>query len=90
MESTPLIRTSSDGEPVHRRASCRVTIEPVIFLFFMYYSGSMSLVSQFVHRRLESQQSQPVHCAAGSVQSEASKWLMYMNIAATVSPLSCT
>ena len=91
MESTHLLAVPPSGEQVCHHAFRRITIEPVMLLYFMYYSGSSTLVSQFVHNQMERKDnglSYLTPCSVNNVQSEASLWLMYMNIAATVTVLS--
>ena len=92
MESTPLLGT----EPtVVTRRHRLVTVEPVQFLFSLYFAGSVPLIDQFVKSQLEERYNSTasdIPCGVASndstadhVKAEASTWLIYMNVAGMVS-----
>jgi len=90
MESTHLLDDTVDLDSrgrVRRRALRKITIEPVLLLYLLYFSGSSTLFRLFVHGRLKSEDSR-THISTDNVvknvQSEAAMWLMYMNIAYTI------
>ena len=90
MESTPLLDTQP---PVitYRRL---VTIEPVLFLFSLYFAGSVPLIDQFVESQLKQRYNFTVsdiqcgvsfnYSTADQIKAEASTWLIYMNVAVMV------
>ena len=93
MESTPLLNTQVPVLTRHRL----VTIEPIQFLYSLYYAGSLPLIGQFVRDQLERQytgyrsRSSNFTCGvahsnsdADRIEAEASTWLMYMSVAAMV------
>jgi len=90
MASTPLLDTQLPVLTRHRL----VTIEPVQFLFSLYFAGSVPLIDQFVQSQLEKRYNSTtsdVPCGvlynnsnADHVKAEASKWLIYMNVAGMV------
>jgi len=71
-----------------------VTIEPVQFLFSLYYAGSVPLIDQFVQSQLQRRYNSTtsnVQCGVthndsnvDHIKSEASTWLIYMNVAGMV------
>jgi len=78
MESTPLLAEPVSEEPIQYHAIRKLIILPFVLLYFLYFSGSIPMTSQFVHYQLSTSS------AAKDAQSEASLWLMFMNIAFTV------
>jgi len=93
MESTPLLNAQV---PVLSRRRL-ITIEPVQFLYSLYYAGSLPLIGQFVRSQLERQYSgynsriSSLTCGvaysnsdADRIEAEASTWLIYMAVAAMV------
>ena len=92
MESTPLLGTQTATQ-----GRCRlITVEPVMFLFSLYFAGSIPLVDQFVQSQLKSWYGySPLmsNFTCGithsdlhedHIEAEASTWLIYMNVAALV------
>jgi len=91
MESSPLLHIPASVSSRHRL----VTIEPVQFLFSLYFAGSMPLTGQFVRSHLAKRYHLLISgsdCGVTNnrshtddrVQAEASEWLIYMNVAALV------
>jgi len=90
MESTHLLHTEV---PVLSRRQL-VTVEPVQFLYSLYFAGNVPLISQFVRSQLERWYNSPIsHFVCGvtynnsdtnRIEEEASTWLIYMNVAGMV------
>ena len=90
MDSTVLLATQAPVSVHHRL----VTVEPVQFLFSLYYAGSIPLIAQFVQSQLQKQSNSTTSdlpCGVSSndsnvdhIKSEASTWLICMNVAAMV------
>lgn len=98
MESASLLSHHSGRDPTCRQTFQKYAVGPVLFLYSLYFSGSTSLISQFVADHFEHIVDPSSHTSthsdgclkqsdtyASSVESQASLWLMYMNIASTVS-----
>lgn len=102
METTPLITPPVHGvlPRVHR---C-ITVEPVQFLYWLYMSASIPLISQFVHHQVEKKYNAShisLPCSdrirnssdyelADRIQSDASNWLLYLNLCAMIPGLLST
>jgi len=94
MENEPLLVRPPPGNFATRR---KISIEPVHFLYWLYMSGSMPLVSQFVHHKIQlgyniselvlpctDSQNSTNSELADKIQSESSTWLLYLNVAAMI------
>src|SRR6202021_1240201 len=101
MDSAALLPQPDDevGHPsVPRRRHRWITIEPVQFLYWVYMSGSVPLVSQFIHAQVElahntthivlpctaAHNNSSDYQLANLIQSESSTWLLYLDVAAMI------
>ena len=90
MESTPLLDTHT-----HHRL---ITVEPVQFLYSLYFAGSVPLLDQFVKSQIERRYNSTVSelpcgvvnndSTTDHIKAEASTWIIYLNIAVMVLLLS--
>jgi len=94
MESTPLLDTQVPALARHRL----ITVEPVQFLYSLYYAGIVPLMDQFLKSQLEKRYNSTVtelpcgvmnnDSTTDQIKAEASTWIIYLNIATMVLLLS--